>query len=168
MSMDTCEYCGTGYNKNDYRQKYCSRSCAATVNNRKYPKRTDEITYCPICGKQKVKQNKTCSYDCGVEYKYREYVKRWLGGEENGVSGKQSTSTYIKKYLREQKNECWECGWSEVNQWTEKVPVQIDHINGKWDDNRIENLRLLCPNCHSLTGTYGALNKGNGRSGRYS
>jgi 5-methylcytosine-specific restriction endonuclease McrA len=33
--------------------------------------------------------------------------------------------------------------------------VQIDHINGIRDDNRLDNLRMLCPNCHSLTSTYG-------------
>ncbi|MFF9677602.1 HNH endonuclease [Streptomyces eurythermus] len=32
--------------------------------------------------------------------------------------------------------------------------MQIDHINGDWRDNRRENLRYLCPNCHALTETW--------------
>jgi 5-methylcytosine-specific restriction endonuclease McrA len=36
--------------------------------------------------------------------------------------------------------------------------VQIDHINGRRDDHRIENLRMLCPNCHSQTATWGRRN----------
>ncbi len=37
--------------------------------------------------------------------------------------------------------------------------LQLDHINGKNDDNQIENLRFLCPNCHSQQATYAAKNR---------
>lgn len=39
------------------------------------------------------------------------------------------------------------------------IPLELDHINGKREDNRIENLRILCPNCHALTPTYRGKNK---------
>ena len=44
------------------------------------------------------------------------------------------------------------------------MPLQLDHINGDRTDNRIENLRLLCPNCHSQTDTW--CGKNIGRAGR--
>ncbi|MFG2291368.1 HNH endonuclease signature motif containing protein [Streptomyces sp. NPDC048595] len=34
------------------------------------------------------------------------------------------------------------------------LPLEVDHIDGDWRDNRIENLRFLCPNCHSMTDNY--------------
>ncbi len=49
--------------------------------------------------------------------------------------------------------ECLNCGISE---WLgQPISLQIDHINGINNDNRIENLRFLCPNCHSQTDTWG-------------
>lgn len=41
-----------------------------------------------------------------------------------------------------------------------KMTLQLDHINGDNTDNRLENLRILCPNCHSQTPTYGNKNRG--------
>lgn len=49
-------------------------------------------------------------------------------------------------------NKCYNCG---INSWNGKpLTLQLDHINGDNRDNRIENLRLLCPNCHSQTETF--------------
>ena len=53
-------------------------------------------------------------------------------------------------------NRCEQCGLSE---WQGKpLSVYIDHINGVRGDNRLENLRMLCPNCHSQTETYSGRN----------
>jgi hypothetical protein len=58
-----------------------------------------------------------------------------------------------------------ELGWAHIcftcknTTWNDQpIPIQIDHINGVHTDNRIENLRFLCPNCHAQTDTYAGKN----------
>ncbi|MBU0750512.1 HNH endonuclease, partial [Patescibacteria group bacterium] len=51
------------------------------------------------------------------------------------------------------KQECEECGWAKVSP-DGRLPVEMDHINGDPLDTRLENLRILCPNCHSLKPTH--------------
>lgn len=54
-------------------------------------------------------------------------------------------------------NKCESCGLSE---WLGmKMRLELDHIDGNRYNHRLENLRILCPNCHSLTETYRGKNK---------
>ena len=56
------------------------------------------------------------------------------------------------------KKECSWCGITDT--WNDKpIVLHLDHINGIKNDHRLENLRLLCPNCHSQTDTYAGKGK---------
>ena len=61
---------------------------------------------------------------------------------------------------------CSICGWKQKNLVTGRIPLEIDHVNGNAEDNSEQNLRLICPNCHSLSSNFRNLNKGKGRSWR--
>lgn len=127
------------------------------------------MSECLNCGKtlKEKRQIKFCCSECQREFIYKNYISEWKLGKKDGFRGEYSISNYIKRYLREKyDNKCSICGWSKINPYTNKVPLEVDHIDGDFRNNKEDNLRLVCPNCHSLTPTYKGANKGNGRKDR--
>lgn len=52
------------------------------------------------------------------------------------------------------------CSSCDLNTWKDRpIPLELDHIDGNHSNNNLDNLRLLCPNCHSLTDTFRGKNK---------
>lgn len=65
----------------------------------------------------------------------------------------------LKKRLLEAEKLTYECEICGISEWMgQEISLHLDHINGINNDNRLENLRLLCPNCHSQTETYAGRN----------
>jgi Zn finger protein HypA/HybF involved in hydrogenase expression len=106
--------------------------------------------------------NKYCSNQCQLTFQYKKYILEWKSGLKDGKKGKLQTSGYIHRYIFEkQEGKCADCG---IDSWCNKpIKLELDHTDGNSDNNAEENLRCLCPNCHSQTPTYRAKNKGNGR-----
>ena len=128
--------------------------------------RKKERSHCLYCQKEcKRAVDKFCNNKCQREYDYAQYIERWLRGEETGSKGNFfAISEYVRRWLKSTHGEkCSLCGWAKRHPLTLRIPLTIDHIDGNVSNNRPENLRLLCPNCHSLTDTYGALNRGKGK-----
>lgn len=122
---------------------------------------------CLNCSKQISNRNKYCSLKCQKDYEFKLYIENWKNGKEDGMRGAYQISMHIKTYLFEKHNyRCSKCGWGEVNQYTKKIPLEIEHIDGNYKNNNEENLTVLCPNCHSLTSTYKGANINFGRKAR--
>lgn len=133
--------------------------------------RRKKHSFCLFCGNQFYPHyssfGKYCSLNCQHEYQTKLEIEKWLRGDDNPINTNGLLKPWARKYLFKLfNNKCVLCGWGEINQSTGKIPLEVDHIDGNYKNNQILNLRLLCPNCHSLTSNYKNLNKGNGRGKR--
>ena len=135
--------------------KFCGKSCAAKYNNKIY--KVKEKPKCLHCQSELQRGRKYCSNKCQGAL-----VKK--GIRDKILAREWVDARHLKSYLIELSGPvCSECNWSKKNPVTNKVPIEIDHIDGNASNNVLENVRLLCPNCQALTPTYKALNIGNGR-----
>jgi len=147
-----CPNCGERISYERRKSTFCNRSCGASYNNRRFPKRRSYSRTCLNCGSLNRKNTTYCSPECGREYRYGLSVGKWLRGEITGSQGSGKFHKWVKQWLMEQHdNKCETCGWGNKNEFTNTVPLEVHHLDGDSKNNRPENLQLLCPNCHSLT-----------------
>jgi len=166
--MNKCIECGKEFKPTQHSSgKFCSHSCSAKTNNRKYPRKTNpnKIRNCLKCGKKLISsQSKFCSKTCSGEFKRDSRFKAWIAGEAAGDQAKGSLRVGLRRALLDNAGwKCSECGWDKPNPITGKPILAIDHIDGNWKNNNSSNLKVICYNCHTLTPTFGSLNK-NGMS----
>lgn len=180
-----CKKCGSEFpvwifvdcvRKNLSKRKYCLVCSPFGKHNTKQLHKEKEVNaYCLLCGNPRSEESSRrnrgqyCSNKCYQEHKYKLYIERWLQGKETGNKKSDgSLRAYVRRYVLEQaQNCCSRCGWNDVNPYSGKVPLTINHIDGNPFNSCVANLEVLCPNCHSLTEHYGILNKGNGRKFRW-
>lgn len=149
--------CGNPVFSRSLKGKYCSAACA----KHRFEHRRGN---CAQCNQRlRRRQAKYCSITCQRERQFEELAAQL----ECGNYASFTNSRFLRRYLVRRFGECCSrCGWARRHPKTGRVPVEVEHIDGDYRNNRPENLTLLCPNCHSLTDTFRALNRGHGRPTR--
>lgn len=150
--------CGKPIFSKSAKAKYCSVSCATARYKRYHPPCLNG------CGRTVGSGRKTyCSMKCQHDYQFSLRSIELENGTYNAVSSNKVIRKYLVSKFGEQ---CSQCGWNRRHSRTGRVPIEVEHIDGDWRNNRLSNLTLLCPNCHSLTNTFRGLNRGKGRAHR--
>jgi len=155
--MKYCPKCNTKHNKPG---TFCSRSCA---NSRTWSEETNLKR--SITSKGLSPWNKGVSTGVNKERNEAIRLARLEKSRINFLSGLISERSSIRKHLTREYG--YHCAICNISEWQgQKITLQVDHIDGNAGNNNPENLRLICPNCHSQTKTFGARNKGSGRASR--
>ena len=149
-----CQYCEKQFTAAAKTRLFCSMRCSAIYNNT--GRVTRQVKNCLDCSKVLSRNNKIyCDNQCQQNAQRKSKIAKGFD---------KCSARFMKAYLiQEHGAKCMVCKWNEVNQTTGNVPIEINHIDGNSENNELSNLELLCPNCHSLTSNYKALNKGHGR-----
>lgn len=126
-------------------------------------------------GGEDYKEIKQLAQELGVELRFS-YKRNTMCDYHPRIETKDilvENSTYrnatkLKNRLIEEGLKEYRCERCKNTEWEgEPIPLQIHHVNGVHTDNRLENIQLLCPNCHSLTDTYAGKNANRENNTKY-
>lgn len=104
------------------------------------------------------KEQLFCSTGCSIEYKNKIRIEEWKYKNKNVKDLKGVLRIFI---LKEKNNKCEACGFEGYNKKTGNSILQLHHKDANHENNTYKNIKVLCPNCHAMTETFGALNKEN-------
>jgi hypothetical protein len=94
-------------------------------------------------------------YSIDVSFSQRRHRKKY-SDEDIFCEGSTYDRKDLKKKIIRENLLSYECKCCGISDWNDNpLTLQLDHINGINNDNRLDNLRFLCPNCHSQTSTWG-------------
>jgi hypothetical protein len=132
------------YEKKILKNTFCSHTCSAIYSHSKRAKNSKPIKKCIQCdGVLKGATSKYCSTVCQKDFQRMKTIK------DKTASARSSKFHLISIHG----HKCLDplCVWDFSKR---PLVVELEHIDGNSENNSLENLTLLCPNCHSLSPTY--------------
>ena len=156
--MKTCPKCDTLHEKSG---KYCCRSCANsrtfTAETKKKKSKSNLEFYSNFTPEERKelqaqKNTKFDAYARQLRVQQKNLETSWSRPYHEMGHG-----SARKRLLYERNHTCEECGTGDTYNG-KPLSLELDHIDGNSSNNKIENLRILCPNCHSQTPTHRAKN----------
>ena len=163
-----CAFCDNILPYEKRANKFCNHSCAASSNNLgivRNPRKVERRTHCLRCSQPILGTGRVyCSRICSNAHRVERFAEKFLNGAEAMLSG--SIPAIRRCLIRLRGEQCEDCGWNKRHSVTDRVPLEVHHLDGNSDNNRAGNVKLLCGGCHSLTPTFRNLNKGKGRAYR--
>ena len=177
-----CKCCSNIIPYEDRHSKsFCNQSCAATFNNKtrliKASSNNNNIIKCYKIGlSEKTIIERQCDFCksefeikklsdpkryCSASCRSKELHNKKLLDIENGIYTVKSNKQYKSYLISKHGHKCQMCSFTE---WGGKpILLILDHIDGNSDNFKLDNLRVICSNCDTLTSTYKGRNKGKGR-----
>lgn len=151
-----CENCEQEHNGSYGSGRFCNAKCARGFSTKSKRDEINRKVSSTLSGREKTEEERQKLKDAW-DVRRTNGTHKWkrLSNEEFFVVGSKNNNQKVKNRLFEEnikKYECEECGIS--NYRDKPITLQLHHVNGVNTDNRIENLQILCPNCHSQTDNY--------------
>ena len=156
--MKVCPKCGIKHEKSG---NFCSRSCANsrtfTIESKEKKRKSGLKFYSQFSRDERKQLHKEKMELYDFEEHQRKVQEANRKREWNKPYEEMSHTSARKRLLHERKHTCESCGIT--NEYNGKpLSLELDHIDGNSSNNKIENLRILCPNCHSQTPTHRSKN----------
>ena len=172
LNPSTCKFCNYSLPYKKRKNKFCGHSCSASFNNlgviRNFKERTyedhikvkkDRNKNCLFCD-QETFNFKFCSIQCHLGYKKK--IRRERIEENDSLINYKKDKWYLVEIRGHICEECKNVKWNG-----EDIPIDTHHKDGDNDNNKLDNVLLICPNCHRQTDNYGSKNKTNSKRKQY-
>lgn len=141
-SPTICLSCGNKIAYEKRENRFCNGSCRATYHNQGVARHGRGTIYC-ACGEVITKRNNKWCDSCIQQRVYNKTV------DTVPLEALKSDKSRRLWLMKARGHQCELCGNTE---WLSKpIALELDHLDGNAENNKADNLRLLCPNCHATT-----------------
>lgn len=151
-----CEKCETNHSGEYGSGRFCSKECARAYSTMK---KRSEINV--KIGSSLKGRKLTDDHIAKLKHSWKKRpTKRPTDIKDILIEHGPFSSKYVKERIIAEGIKSYKCETCNISEYMNKpITLQLHHVNGVHDDHRIENLQILCPNCHSQTENYAGRNR---------